>query len=194
MASTQKTRLTIATLLSFVLSTFPLLSNDISAAYAQDEESAIDNLIAGAIKGSATGLPLPRFVSLKAKRTNLRVGPSFDHRIEWIYVKPGLPVEVIQEFDVWRRIRDLDGQEGWVHRSLLGAGRHAVVAPWQGDAFFAVHEEPDQQSRKRAELEAGVLAEIRHCNGTWCRVRGERYDGYMKAENLWGVYPDEVIE
>jgi len=79
--------------------------------------------------GRETGLALPRFVSLKSKSVNLRVGPGRKYAITWRYQRRGLPVEVIQEFDQWRRIRDADGVTGWVLHSLLSAKRTAVVAP-----------------------------------------------------------------
>ena len=84
---------------------------------------------AQATKGP-TGLPLPRFVSLKSRKVNLRVGPGQDYATSWLYLKPGLPVEIIQEYDNWRRIRDADGTEGWVFHSLLSGERSAIAAPW----------------------------------------------------------------
>ena len=84
-----------------------------------------------------SGLPIPRFVSLKAGRVNVRVGPGEDYKVSWVFTKPALPVEVIQEFDTWRRIRDSDGAVGWVFHSLLSGKRTAVVTPWAGgDAAY----------------------------------------------------------
>jgi SH3-like domain-containing protein len=77
-----------------------------------------------------SGLPLPRFVSLRANRVNLRVGPGTNYAVEWMYLKSGLPMEIIQEYDNWRRVRDADGAEGWINQSLLSGNRTAVVAPW----------------------------------------------------------------
>jgi SH3-like domain-containing protein len=82
-----------------------------------------------AVTMGKSGLPLPRFVSLKAGRVNVRVGPGEDYKVAWVFTKSQLPVEVIQEFDTWRRIRDSDGQMGWVFHSLLSAKRTAVVTP-----------------------------------------------------------------
>ena len=87
---------------------------------------------AGAGAG-ASGLPVPRFVSLKAGRVNVRIGPGEDYKIAWVFTRPGLPIEVIQEFANWRRIRDSDGTVGWVFQSLLAGKRTAVVAPWASD-------------------------------------------------------------
>ena len=157
--------------------------------------SGIDRLIAGAIQGKETGLPLPRFVSLKAKRTNMRVGPSFDHRISWVFVKPGVPVEVIQEFDVWRLIRDADDQEGWVHKSLLSSNRVAIVAPWsRGESYVNVHKNPLRNAAKTAKLQSGVYAEIVSCEGSWCELEGRNYAGWVPAAELYGVYPGEKVK
>ncbi len=84
--------------------------------------------------GSATGLPVPRYVSLKSEHVNLREGPSKDHATKWIYQRAGLPVEIIAEYETWRRIRDSEGAEGWVLHSLLSGKRTALVSPWKKDA------------------------------------------------------------
>ena len=185
--------------LFFVLSTFIFLSNDISASKANDVQTEIDNLITGAIKGKETGLPLPRFVSLKGKRSNMRVGPSFDHRISWVYMKGGVPVEIIQEFEFWRKIRDSDGQEGWVHKALLSSRRAAIVAPWERgknaehDKYFSIYNDPAPKASRAAKLEAGVYSKIEECRKDWCKISGANYLGWVRVENIWGVYPGEVV-
>ena len=83
-----------------------------------------------------SGLPLPRFVSIKAKRVNMRVGPGQEYAVDWMYLTPGLPVEIVQEFENWRRVRDSDGAEGWIYQSLLTGKRTAIAAPW--NRFTAV--------------------------------------------------------
>ena len=80
--------------------------------------------------GSGTGLPVPRYVSLKTDRVNLREGPSKDHRTAWVFQRAGLPVEIVAEYETWRRIRDSEGTEGWVLHSLLSGRRTALVMPW----------------------------------------------------------------
>lgn len=181
------------TQLIFVLSIFAFLSNDISSTQAGEKSAGIDDLIAGAIQGTDTGLPLPRFVSLKTKRTNMRIGPSLDHRISWVFVKPGVPVEVVQEFEVWRRIRDADGQEGWVHKVMLSYKRKAIVAPWAGEKYFPLHKKPLSESRETAKLQSGVYSDIESCRDEWCQVSGNNYSGWVRKNNLWGVYADESV-
>ena len=145
----------------------------------------------------ASGLPLPRYVSLKGKRVNVRVGPSQDHDVAWVFTRPGLPVEIIAEFGNWRRIRDSEGAEGWVYHSLLSGKRTALTAPWQlhggADALLAMRRAPDAGARLAARLEHGALVRVEECAGGWCAVRASGIDGYLKQEQLWGVYPGETV-
>lgn len=148
-------------------------------------------------KGSVTGLPLPRFVSLKSDSVNLREGPSRDHRTTWVFQRAGLPVEIIAEFDVWRRIRDTEGTEGWVLHSLLSGRRTALISPWSKEATLPLYAKPDETSAQVAALQPLVLATIASCTGKWCRiksVKGPSFDGFIQQTRLWGAYPDEVIK
>ncbi len=147
----------------------------------------------GQALGTSTGLPVPRYVSLKSDRVNLREGPSMDHRTAWIFQRAGLPVEVMAEFDAWRRIRDSEGTEGWVQKSLLSGLRTALVAPWKKGQVFSIRAKPSANADIAANVQAGVLAHIKSCDASWCRIFGEGYDGYIAQTDLWGVYPDEKI-
>ena len=142
----------------------------------------------------ASGLPLPRFVSLKSDRVHMRRGPGRDHAVAWIFTRGGLPVEVVAEFDTWRRIRDSDGDEGWVFHSLLSGKRTAIVAPWSKAASLDLYAKPDKASGVVARLEPKVLARAEKCDGSWCRVSGQGFSGWLPQENLWGVYPKERLE
>ena len=145
-----------------------------------------------------SGLPLPRFVTLKAKRVNLRIGPSTDYAVSWLYMKSGLPVEIIQEYDNWRRIRDADGTEGWVNQSLLSGQRAALAAPWmkgKGEAVYVnMRRDPQPSATVIAKLEPGVLINISECNGTWCHADANGTDGWVAQAEIWGVYPDEAFK
>ncbi|WP_417687313.1 SH3 domain-containing protein [Roseibium sp.] len=149
---------------------------------------------AQATKTGASGLPVPRFVSLKSDRVNVRIGPSRDHDIGWTFVKAGLPVEIIQEFDNWRRIRDWEGKEGWVFHSLLSGRRTALVTPWDENARTPLRARSKSDGQLVAELEANVLTNVTECAGGWCRVNGDGYDGWVDQTRLFGVYPDELID
>ena len=142
-------------------------------------------------RDTPSGLPVPRFVTLKTARTNGRAGPSFDHPIVWRYEQKGLPVEVIAESGNWRRVRDPEGDETWIHESMLEGGRRAMVRALDGPA--TIWDAPDDAMRVVAFAEAGALLQLLACEGEWCRVRSEGVAGWVKRQALWGVYADETI-
>ena len=141
-----------------------------------------------------SGLPLPRFVSLKAGRVNVRVGPGQGYKVSWVFTRSGLPVEIVQEFDNWRRIRDSDGTEGWVFHSLLVGKRTAVVAPWQDGDPLPIRANPTDTAEITAYLQPKVVSSVTNCAGGWCRLVDKRFRGWIKQTNLWGVYPNEDID
>jgi SH3-like domain-containing protein len=142
-----------------------------------------------------SGLPLPRFASLKSDHVNVRGGPNKDHDVAWVYTRPALPVEITAEFENWRRIRDRDGTEGWVYHTLLSGKRTAYVARQKTQTdLVPLHGSADRTSPLRAMLEPGVLGIVKRCNGQWCRFVGEGFDGWIEQSRLWGVYPNEKIE
>lgn len=148
---------------------------------------------------SESGLPLPRFVSLKADRVNLRTGPGTDYPTTWVYRRAGLPLEVVSEFEGWREVRDAEGARGWVVQSLLSGRRTALVTPWDVKAGAPVPQVPvrlsdSESSRPVVLVEAGVIANVHACDGRWCRVSIDRYRGYMPQKQLWGVYENEVLK
>ncbi|MFM8700197.1 MAG: SH3 domain-containing protein [Hyphomicrobiales bacterium] len=144
--------------------------------------------------GTETKLPIPRYVSLKVDRVNMRAGPSKEHEIKWIYQKAGLPVEVTAEFETWRRIRDSSGIEGWVMANLISSRRTALITPWLSQGVSQLHVKPDNQSALSAQLSSGVLANLKKCDGKWCSVSGEGFSGFVRQERLWGAYPEEKID
>ncbi|WP_395666713.1 SH3 domain-containing protein [Methylocella sp.] len=151
---------------------------------------------AGQPVGQVSGLPIPRYVSLKSDRVNLREGPSKEHRTSWVFLRAGLPVEITAEFDVWRRIRDSEGSEGWVLHSLLSGRRTALVTPWKKEKGVEtrVYDAPGGHGAVRAMLQPNVIANVKSCDGAWCRVWGEGFKGYVAEGDLWGVYPGEKID
>ncbi len=144
--------------------------------------------------GPVSGLPMPRFVSLKSDRTNVRAGPNKDQDVRWVYTRSGMPVEITAEFENWRRIRDWEGAEGWVYHSLLSGRRSAVVVPRRDEDLVPLHENPDPESGIMAKLQSGVLTQIKSCDGRWCQVSGKDFSGYIVQERLWGAYPNEKID
>ncbi len=152
---------------------------------------------------AGTGLPLPRYVSLKSDRVNVRKGPGFDYPIAWVYQRVGLPVEILKEFENWRQVRDSDGAEGWVLQNLLSGRRTVVVAPWDTKPVEAGQDKPDPASLRDsgssgasvlAVVEPGVLATVLACDRSWCHISISDQRGYIEQSKLWGVYPDEAVK
>jgi SH3-like domain-containing protein len=144
--------------------------------------------------GSVSGLPIPRFVSLKSDRVNARSGPNKDQEVRWVYTHAGMPVEVTAEFENWRRIRDWEGAEGWVYHTLLSGKRTAVVVPKSKDELVPLYENTDTESSVAARLQSGVLGAIKSCDGAWCQFSGKGFDGFIRQERLWGAYPNEKVD
>jgi len=140
-----------------------------------------------------SGLPVPRFVSLKRSKVNVRRGPSSEHKIAWIFHLKGLPVEIVAEFEHWRRVRDSDGQEGWIYHTLLAGKRTVTVAPWRKGVAVNLLESPAISSGIIANVDAGAIGDIEKCTGNWCQVSLGSYQGWINQSMLWGVYPDEKL-
>ena len=152
-------------------------------------------------QAGGSGLPVPRFVSLKSDRVNVRKGPGTNYPIAWVFEKAGLPVEIVREYGIWRQVRDSDGAQGWVLQNLLSGRRTALVAPWERATKkttkakpTAVRADASADSEVVAYAEAGTLAGLIACNKSWCQVSISDRRGYIAQNRLWGVYKDEAIE
>ena len=143
---------------------------------------------------SSSGLPVPRYVSLKSDHVNVRAGPTKDNDVAWVYTRSGLPVEITAEFENWRRVRDSEGAEGWVYHSLLSGRRTAVITMKAKDDLALLYDRPDTTGAVSARLQAGVVAQVKKCTTGWCRVIGSGFDGWIEQQRLWGVYADEKVE
>src|SRR3981081_2011304 len=133
---------------------------------------------------STSGLPIPRYVSLKSDHVNVRAGPTKDNDVAWIYTRSGLPVEITAEFENWRRVRDSEGAEGWVYHSLLSARRTAVITMKTKDDLAPLYDRADQASPVVARLQAGVVAQVKKCTSGWGRVHG---DGFCRRGGASGA-------
>ncbi len=140
--------------------------------------------------GPVTGFPMPRYVSIKASEAYARRGPSRSHRIDWVFQRRNMPVQVVAEHEHWRRVIDRDGAGGWMHYSLLSGVRTAIVEV----DMLELHQRPDLDSPVTAQAELGVVAFLNECNGAWCRLDVGGHRGWVPVETLWGVAPGEVIE
>ena len=171
-----------------------MIATKASSPPAAAVAATADDANRGSNSGTNTGLAIPRFVSLKTDRVNVRRGPARDHEVVWVFTRTGLPVEIIAESDNWRRIRDVDGSEGWILHSLLSGRRTALVAPWAKEATLNLYSARSADAPINARLAPGVLGQIKTCGNGWCRLSGDRFDGWIQQDRLWGVYPDEVVE
>lgn len=151
------------------------------SSYAQDE----------AVSDHTTGLPIPRFVSLDSQKVYVRSGPALRYPIKWVYKRKNLPVEIVQEFDSWRKIKDFEGEEGWIHSSLL-SGRRSVLI--QNDGLVPMYEGFSPDSRVMAKFEPNVVAQIDECVEGWCRLEKDAYKGWVERKFLWGIYEDEELD
>ena len=143
-----------------------------------------------------SGLPLPRYVSLKSDKVNMRVGPGKQFKVDWQYMRAGLPIEILQEYENWRKVRDHEGNEGWIATALLSSDRTAVIRPWEKDrekGLVSLYASMEKSSRVIAKIEPGAISMIQSCDEQWCRIIIQELDGYVTKNTLWGVYPDEKI-
>ena len=141
-------------------------------------------------RGPVTNLPLPRYVSMKTEEGNVRRGPSLSHRIDWVFTRSGMPLQITAEYGHWRRVQDRDGMGGWMHYSLLSGSRTAIV----DEDLLPLYARPDTAAQLTARLEAGVIARIDECDLDWCRLRAGGYRGWVRKDALWGVEPDEILD
>ncbi len=141
-----------------------------------------------AARGPVTNLPLPRFVSTKSEVVNVRRGPSLTHRIDWVFKRRDMPLEITAEFGHWRRVRDKEGAGGWVHYALLSGVRTVIVE----QDLLALRVKPDAGARVNAYAEAGVIARLEECDPAMCRISADGFRGWADKAALWGVAPDEI--
>jgi SH3-like domain-containing protein len=145
---------------------------------------------AGPSVGAVTSLPVPRYVSLKTGEGNVRRGPSLSHRIDWVFTREDMPLQITAEYGHWRRVVDSDGLGGWVHYSLVSGTRTVMV----NQDMLPLRARPDEGASEVALLEQGVIARLGECNADWCRISSGGYRGWTPKTALWGVDADEIRE
>jgi SH3-like domain-containing protein len=135
-------------------------------------------------------LPVPRFVTLRSDQVNLRTGPGDRYPIDWVLTRRNMPVEIVAEFSNWRKIRDFDGTTGWVQERMVTGRRNVIVR----DQVRALRDQPAGDAAVVARAEAGVIAKLLECNPGWCRIEANGVAGWLKREEVWGVYPKEIVQ
>lgn len=141
----------------------------------------------GAQKLGKSGLPIPRFASLGASQVHMRSGPDQSYPVSWTYTRPELPVEIIQEYGPWRRVRDLDGTEGWMNGNLLTDRRNGVVL----GGIRSLYAAPRPDSPRVWRVEPGVVGRLIVCEDSWCQFSVDGKTGWIVRDQIWGVYPGE---
>lgn len=144
------------------------------------------------LRAQDSGLPLPRFVSLRAAEVNLRTGPGVQYPVDWIFQRESLPVEIIKEYRTWRLVRDWQGTQGWIHQSMLSGKRTFMVTGKER----TIRADPDVKSRAVAIIEPPALGELLSCpqGSGWCQIRARGSEGWLRKVEIWGVYPNEAFE
>ncbi len=140
-----------------------------------------------------TGLTLPRYVSLRSNHINARSGPGIRYPIEWVYMQKDAPVQIIAEFELWRKIKDWQGSESWMHKSMLSGKRTVkVTTPGQNN----IYDKPDYQSKIIAKVEDDVVGEVVKCpkDNRFCLVKFGSIEGWIPKNNVFGIFSDEIIE
>ena len=140
-----------------------------------------------------TGLTIPRFVSLRSNHINARSGPGARYPIEWVYMQKSAPVEIIAELELWRKIKDWQGSESWVHKSMLSGKRSVkVITPGENN----VYAKDDFKAKIIAKVEDEVVGEIEKCpvNNSFCKIKFASITGWVPRQNLYGIYPEEIID
>ena len=139
---------------------------------------------------AATGLAVPRFAALRAQEVNMRTGPGVRYPVEWVFTRRNLPVEITAEFELWRKIRDWQGTEGWVHASML-TGKRAVIITGR---TRMLRRSDLTSAPVIARVEKTVVGRLLNCRGAWCRLNIAGLRGWMQRPQFWGVYPKEKVE
>ena len=139
-------------------------------------------------KGQVTNLPIPRYVSLKVKEANARRGPSLSHKIDWIYKRQNMPLEIYAEYENWRRVRDFEGLGGWVHYTLLSGTRYVLVKK----ELLEMRLLPSIDAQVIAKVPQHNIATLDKCNKDWCRIIDDGYKGWVPKNGIWGVYENEL--
>ena len=140
-------------------------------------------------KGPVTNLDMPRFVSLKSNDVNLRVGPSVNYPIELKYTQNNLPVEIIDEFDVWRKIKDSENNIGWLHKSLIKGERY-ILTGYKNEKEINLYNRPN--GKIIGVIKKNNILDLKMCIINWCKVSQNKIKGWLLKKNIWGVHDFEI--
>ncbi|TWT00246.1 hypothetical protein FQU96_33500 [Reyranella sp. CPCC 100927] len=170
------------------LACLPILAAGLSPALAQQVGSRMAADVPPPLR-KGTGLPLPRFAALRSEETNVRTGPNVRYPIDWVFKRKSMPVEIVAEYENWRKIRDWQGAGGWVHQSLLTGKRSVTVSAKEA----ILYKTPATNATEIARLQTEVICLVKSCNGEWCRVQVGPHVGWVERSKVWGAYKGEIV-
>ena len=139
--------------------------------------------------GKETGLDIPRYVSLKVNKANMRRGPSLEHKIDWVYKRKNLPIKIIGEFRHWRKVEDFEGQTGWMFKSLFSGKRYVIVISEE----TLLRNKNMPEGLGKAILKKNVIARAKKCDLNWCLVGIKKLNGWVLKSDIWGVKKLEIF-
>ena len=137
-------------------------------------------------RGDVTGLPLPRFVSVKSSKVNVRRGPNYSYQIDWVYTRVGLPLKVTAEYENWRRVEDFQGEGGWIHSRLLSGKRFIIFV----NNKTILKRKPNKKSPPVAIVERGVIGRLVSTVGAWSEISVDGHSGWVSSKAVWGSLKD----
>ncbi len=144
----------------------------------------------------AEQLKIPRFAAIKSSKMNSRIGPGFDYPVIWHYWRKNMPVEIVEEYDQWRKIRDIDNDTSWVYQSLLSGSRTAIIQDGgvEDMRFLPILTSCRSDAHIISKAEQGTIVKLKSCDGIWCYINVGKIFGYVQEDKLWGVYKKEIIK
>jgi SH3-like domain-containing protein len=165
-------------------------ASEVGKQYIQSEDSKtmiqknleLENILRVPPEKTRSGFAVPRYVSLKVGKANGRVGPSTKHKILWQYRRKGLPLIVVAETDTWRKVRDIKGDESWVHRPALSGIRNVITTE-----EATIHKNASVNAETIALTEKDTLLQLEECRKNWCRVSYEKIQGWIQRSEVWGA-------
>jgi SH3-like domain-containing protein len=148
-------------------------------------------ILVSPLANATANAKVPYFASIKAGEANVRTGPSVRYPIKWVYQRPSWPVEITATFEGWRKIRDIKGEAGWIHESLLTGKRNTVI---NTKGVQEIYKLPIANSKVVAIAENGVIAKLDECKKQWCKINASNKKGWIESKYLWGVKKNEVFD
>jgi len=138
--------------------------------------------------GSDSKFKIPRFVSLKSDNSNLRIGSSTNYPIKLNYIRKNMPLEIVEENKYWRKINDIEGNIGWIHKTLLQGDRYGIINN-KLNSHLKIFSFPG--GKIIGKIGNANIAKLEICMNLWCKINYNTLEGWVEKKNIWGVYKNE---